>query len=109
MTKTSNELQMAREAASAAALIKATAESTATSINISNIKGDISEIKQSIKELGGVFATKVEYAEVVKVQVDHEARTRALEQSMWKYIGIYSVITVIVTIVLPIVLRLFIT
>lgn len=49
MTKTQDNL--ARDAARAAALIKATAEATATTLNIQYIQKDILEIKDAIKAL----------------------------------------------------------
>lgn len=42
---------IAKSAATAASLIKSTAEATATALNISYIQRDILEIKQAIKEL----------------------------------------------------------
>lgn len=42
---------IAREAAKAAALVKATAESTAVALNIEYMQKDISEIKEGIKSL----------------------------------------------------------
>lgn len=75
--------------------------------NISFIQSDVKEIKQSIKELSGVFVTKSEHLEILKVQEDHEHRTRAIEQNMWKYVGIYSAVSFIVATVTPFILRLF--
>lgn len=79
------------DAQKAALLVKTTAESTATAMNIAQIQKDLGEIKQSLKEMAGIFVSKIEFTEVVKVQEDHERRTRLLEQNMWKLIGVSSV------------------
>lgn len=76
--------------------------------DIGYIKSDIKDIKISIEKLSGVFASKAEMVEVNKIQVDHENRIRTGEQSMWKYLGASAVITIIVSIVLPLILKLFI-
>lgn len=52
--------------------------------DIKVIKGDISEIKASIKEIINGAITRSEYSEVVKVQEDHESRTRLLETKTTK-------------------------
>lgn len=50
---------MAADAAKAAALIKSTAETTATALNIQYIQKDILEIKDSVKSLVSVQDGKV--------------------------------------------------
>lgn len=54
--------------------------------DISYIQRDISEIKSSIKELAGVYATKVQLDEFSK---DLKERLRRLESSanLWKWLG----------------------
>lgn len=77
------------EAASiAAALIKTTAESTATALNIQYIQKDILEIKQSLKDINTLYVTQTEFVEHLKDDADHELRIRTIEQSMWKWLGI---------------------
>lgn len=49
MTKAQDQLTL--DAAKAASLIKTTAETTATALNISYIQQDIAEIKESVKSL----------------------------------------------------------
>lgn len=61
MTKDSD--QLAIDAAKAANLIKSTAESTATALNIQYIQKDILEIKESIKSLVSASDGKIEQME----------------------------------------------
>jgi hypothetical protein len=63
------------------------------STNIEYIKGDIADIKQAIKELSGAYPTKAEFAALGLKVDDHERRTRTLEQNMWKWVGIASVLS----------------
>jgi len=56
------------------------------------------EVKESFKELKDGFVTRSEYVEVCKIQTDHETRTRNLEESKWKTVGVASTITGILSI-----------
>ena len=75
--------------------------------NIGYIQSDIKDIKQSIKELTGVFATKTELVEVAKIQTDHETRIRDGEKALWRYVGVFSVISVMISILVPIIVKDF--
>ena len=81
------------EVSNAAQLIRQTAETTATALNIQYIQRDIQEIKQSIKETNDKAVSRVEFNEVVAVQEDHEKRTRSLEESRYKVVVLTGTIT----------------
>lgn len=94
------------EAAKAAALVKTTVESTATALYIQQIQKDVLEIKISLKELSSNSVSRAEYNELVKIQVDHETRTRNIEQNMWKWIGISSGMSAILATIIPFISKL---
>ena len=74
------------EAQNAAQIIRQTAETSATALNIQYIQRDIQEIKQSIKETNEKSVSRIEFTEVCNVQADHERRTRSLEESRYKVV-----------------------
>lgn len=104
MTTASDKL--ASDAVKAAQLIKTTAEQTATSINISYIQKDMVEVKQTLKEMIGVFVTTKDFAEHEKRVDDHEVRIRTLEEGMWKLVGVSSIIASIITVLGTFLLKL---
>ncbi len=59
MTKTAEDKEQA--------IMKATAESTATAINIQYIQKDISEIKTGIKEMSQSFVTQTEFTPIKNI------------------------------------------
>ena len=69
MTKTDN---IVVDAAKAAALIKSTAESTATALNIQYMQKDISEIKEGIKSL---ITTQDGKIEELEKKIESQGRT----------------------------------
>src|SRR5258708_15781791 len=95
----SNAAKVISDAATAAALAVTNTASAAAMANIGVnkdiefIKGNLSEIKETLKELSGYYATKTDVIEIGKIQVDHEARLRNMEQSIWKFIGTASAVS----------------
>lgn len=87
------------------ALAAANVSSAVLANNVEYIKSDITEIKQTLKEMTGTFVTKGEFIEVMKVQQDHEVRTRAIEQNMWKWMGMATVLSSVVGIVVGFILK----
>lgn len=81
MTTAQDKLSI--DAAKAASLIKSTAESTATALNIQYIQKDILEIKEAIKGLSKTQEGKVE---------DLEKKIEALSRTVFIGIGIATAI-----------------
>ena len=97
---------IAVDAAKAAQLIKSTAEQTATSINISYIQKDMADVKQSLKEITGMYVTNKDFADYIKTSDDHENRIRKMEENMWRWVGISSVVASVITAVSTFLLKL---
>lgn len=57
-----------------------------TALNIENIKADIAEIKQSIKELGGVYVTQREFNDM-KLAYDIELARLNRRSALWAWLG----------------------
>lgn len=96
--------QAAASAASAVATAAAVA-SSGVNIDISYIKRDIGNIDKKLDGMTGVFATKQEVSEISRIQTDHETRTRWLEQSIWKFIGASSIISLVIGLVVSLILK----
>jgi len=94
-----NTVAQAAATAAQAVSTAATIANTVTDIKLGYIQRDVGEIKQSLKEMSGVFATKIETVEMSKIQVDHESRIRTIEQNMWKGIGLFSFISSLIGII----------
>ena len=92
MTKAGDRIAV--DAARAAALIKTTAESTATALNIQYIQKDILEIKESIKQIISTQDGKVQ---------ELEKKIDSLQRAVAMGIGIASTIAF----TLPILINLF--
>lgn len=105
MTASKYSQDQAQAAAIAAALIKTTAESTATALNIQYIQKDILEIKQTLKDMGLLYVRTGDFEEHAKIEVDHESRIRIIEKSMWKWIGMASVGGGVVSAILAVALK----
>lgn len=94
-------------AATATALANKTSETTAIISNdISWMKKSLAGIEITLKEMTGAFVTSIRFGEFERDAQDRETRIRALEQNMWKLVGMTSVITTIITISLGFVLKL---
>lgn len=70
-------------------MVKKRSEETAIAVidtNISHIKEDISQIKQTVKDLAGVYITKLEFEDVRKALIE---RLDRLEKSsnLWKFLS----------------------
>ncbi len=92
----------------AAALANKTSETTAIISNdISWMKKSLSGIEIALKEMSGTFVTSIRFAEFENEAKDREARIRAIEQNMWKFIGSASVISAGLSIAVAFVLKLF--
>ena len=97
------------EAASiAAALIKTTAESTATALNIQYIQKDILEIKQTLKDINTSYVSTSEFAEHILTDNDHENRIRAIEQNMWKWMGMSTILGAVASFLMAYALKAFV-
>lgn len=88
-------------ATQAAATAATQAANAATSIAlIANdstwIKNSLTEIKNSLNFMSGTLATKLELGEVTKTINDHEQRIRGIEKSMFKWLGMASVISSVI-------------
>lgn len=103
--KTDSNSAAATAAAAAANLIKTTAETTATALNIQYIQRDILDIKTSLKEMINNFVTKEEYKLVTDSQTDHETRIRGVESNILRWGGAIAVIAFSVPILLKIFLK----
>jgi hypothetical protein len=100
--------EAAANAAIAANVAKEAAISAAVvSTNIDYIKRDIAEIKENMKDVLGRFVTQQDFAEHIKVDVDHEERIRTIEQNMWKWIGASSVAGALISSILGVVIKTF--
>lgn len=105
MAKT--QAQAIQETTAAAALVKSTADSAAVSLNIQYIQRDIMEMKQSLKDMAGNFATHTELNDHIQSDInlhameratnlDHETRMRSLEKTStqtitWGAAGVMAV------------------
>jgi len=93
-------------AKTATELASKTAETTAViNTNIEWMKQSLAGIETTLKEMNNMFVNRVEFTEVVRVQDDHENRTRVIEQSIWKWMGVSSAIATIFTIIMSFVLK----
>lgn len=88
-------------------LIKNAAKTAEISLNITYIQRDILEIKQQLKEQGGSSVTMRDFQEHLRNGKDHETRIRVLEQSMWKQVGMSSVISSVIAVVITILIKYF--
>lgn len=84
MTKSGDKIAV--EAAKAATLVKATAESTATALNIQYIQKDILEIKEGIKGLTAMQNDKIDLL---------EAKYEALSKLVYIGVGASSVLSIL--------------
>ncbi len=94
--------------ATAETATKLAVETAVMAKNIDSIKIDVSEVKQTLKELFGVFVTKIEFTDVSKIQVDHESRIRVIEANMWKWLGMSSVIASLVAIIVAYLMKVLV-
>lgn len=94
-------------AVDAAALVKTTAEATATSLNIQYIQRDILEIKTTLKEMSTIYVKRDEHDEVLKIQGDHETRTRSLEKGQTQIMTYGSVLVIALGIAEFLILRFY--
>lgn len=97
-TAATNAANQVATAASVAATAVATAAASANSsmaTDINWMKGSLKGIESKIDGLSGVYVTHVEFIDVVRIQEDHEKRTRLLEQNVWKWTGIGSVLSAV--------------
>lgn len=94
------------DAAYAAAKVSSESATNATvTVDIAYIRRDIGELKTAVRELGGQFPTKAEFVELVKSGADREVRIRSLEQNQWKAIGMASVVSAVLSIVIAYLLK----
>lgn len=90
--------------AAAAALVKSTADQTATSLNIQYIQRDIAEIKASVRGFEGQFVSRTEFSALTKsveVSLDH---MDGLEGVVQKGLGAVGVLAFIV----PLIIKFFV-
>ena len=74
----------AKESAIAAAIV---------GVKIDNIEKSVSRIEVTLKDQADKAISRGEFNDVLKVQGDHEERTRVLEETRWKIAGIAGFIT----------------
>ena len=96
----------AAKAVSDAAVAASSIQSSAISVDITRIKEDIKEIKDDLKEGSRQYVNNTDYAEHLKADADHETRIRVLEQSMWKQVGMSSVISSVIAVGITIAIKL---
>lgn len=86
------------------------------SVHMSYIRRDMDELKQSqakwhtdlmtrLDEIQSLYPTRKEFEEIIKMTDDHETRMRAIEKTMWKWLGIASVIGVVASVIMQIFLK----
>lgn len=99
-TKDSSKLENAIAAA-------ATAASNAASVqkDIEYIKKDIGEIKNAVKEMTMSFVTQAAFQDTANTATDHEKRLRLIEENMWKWVGIGTIVSVVVTTVIATIIK----
>ncbi len=103
-----NTAQQAADLATAAAqtatiLATKTAETTASmQKDISWIRDILTELKTDFKGISASFTSKSAFVELEKQVDDHEKRIRTIEENMWKWLGVASVVTSVITIIIGI-------
>jgi len=61
--------------------------------DIEYIKVGISKIEQSVKEMGGVFVTSLEFVDYKKQAEENAKKVSMIERNMWMGLGALSVIS----------------
>lgn len=80
--------------------------------DISYIKKDIGEIKESIKDISKQHITRAEFVEFVesfnRTSTDHERRLRIIEENMWKWVGMSIVFSSVMAIGISVLVKMLI-
>ena len=110
---------LAYETANTAVTLAATASKTAADLATETAKTttridtnmvwmmkSLESIELKLSEMARVFITSSQHQEVLTVQADHEQRIRKLEKDLYKWLGAVAVITFIISMLMPSILKL---
>ena len=93
MAKETPSNAIAIEAAIASA-VTAAANAATVQNDITWMKKSLTGIEQTLKDMNSAFVTQSAFQDTANTTTDHEKRLRTIEENMWKWIGIFTILSV---------------
>ncbi len=68
-------------------------------IHLSYLRRDMQNLSGKIDGISQTFVTMLDFKEHQKADEDHEERIRVLEKALWKYVGVSSIATGLLSVI----------